>query len=141
MLNKCVFLGRFVRDPDLRRTPNGTAVTSFTLAVDRDYTSKEEGKKTDFIDFVSFRGTAEFVSKYFGKGRMAVVEGRLQIRDWTDSEGKKRRNAEILAENVYFANARTDNGDSKKSTYGAPVDVSPSEEEFVELGEDEDLPF
>ena len=94
MLNKIILMGRLTRDPELRRTESGTAVCSFSIAVDRDFKSKNGEKETDFIDIVSWRATAEFVSKYFTKGRMAVVEGRLQIRDWTDKEGGKRRSAE-----------------------------------------------
>ena len=108
MLNKIILMGRLTRDPELRRTQSGTAVTGFSLAVDRDFKSQNGEKETDFIDIVAWRNTAEFVSKYFSKGRMAVVEGRLQIRDWTDKDGIKRRTAEVIADNVYF-------GDSKRS--------------------------
>jgi single-strand DNA-binding protein len=120
-------MGRLTRDPELRRTPSGTAVASFTLAVDRDFASRESGEKeTDFIDVVAWRHTAEFVSKYFSKGQMAAVSGRLQIRDWTDKDGGKRRNAEVVAENVYFA-------DSKKLQIHG---------EYQELDDDDsDLPF
>lgn len=108
MLNSITLMGRLTRDPELRRTGSGTPVASFTIAVDRDFGSKENGERaTDFIDIVAWRNTAEFVSKYFSKGRMAVVSGRLEIRTWTDKDGNKRRNAEVVAENVYF-------GDSKK---------------------------
>ena len=100
MLNKIIIMGRLTRDPELRRTGSGTAVTSFSLAVDRDFKSQNGEKETDFIDVVAWRSTAEFVSKYFTKGRMAVVEGRLQIRDWTDKDGGKRRSAEIVADNA-----------------------------------------
>ena len=105
-------MGRLVRDPELRRTGSGVAVTSFTLAVDRDFNPKDGGEKeVDFIDCNAWRNTAEFVAKHFSKGRMAIVSGRLQIRTWTDKEGNKRRNAEVVADNVYF-------GDSKKSDQG-----------------------
>lgn len=108
MLNHIVLMGRLTRDPELRHTGSGVAVASFTLAVDHDYQSKDSGERgVDFIDIVAWRNTAEFVSKYFAKGRMAVVSGRLQIRNWTDKEGNKRRSAEVIADNVYF-------GDSKK---------------------------
>ena len=107
MLNKIFIMGRLTRDPELRRTQNGTAVAGFALAVDRDYKNADGTKETDFIEVVAWRSSAEFVSKYFTKGRMAIVEGRLQIRDWTDKDGNKRRNAEVVADNVYF-------GDSKK---------------------------
>ena len=93
MLNRIILMGRLTRDPELRRTGSGTAVTSFSLAVDRDFKSQSGEKETDFIDIVAWRSTAEFVSKYFTKGRMAVVEGRLQLRDWTDKDGGKRRGA------------------------------------------------
>lgn len=115
MLNKIIVMGRLTRDPELRRTGSGTAVTSFALAVDRDFKDQNGDKETDFIDVVAWRNTAEFVSKYFAKGRMAVVEGRLQIRDWTDKDGGKRRSAEIIAENVYF-------GDSKHETQNTQAD-------------------
>ena len=112
MLNTITVMGRLVRDPELRRTGSGTPVASFTVAVDRDYSGKDGGEKeTDFIDCVAWRGTGEFVAKYFSKGSMAIVTGSLQIRNWTDKEGNKRRNAEIIAGSVYF-------GDSKKSDQG-----------------------
>lgn len=111
MLNKIVLMGRLTRDPELRRTTSGTAVASFSLAVDRDFKNKETGEKeTDFIDIVAWRNTAEFVSRYFSKGRMAVVEGRLQIRPWTDRDGNKRRSAEVVADNVYFGDSKKDDG-------------------------------
>ena len=107
MLNHIVIMGRLVRDPELRRTQSGTSVCSFTLACDRDFKSRDGGEKeTDFIDCVAWRSTAEFVCKYFAKGRMAVASGRLQLRDWTDREGNKRRSAEIVADNVYFADSK-----------------------------------
>ena len=112
MLNHIVIMGRLTRDPELRRTGTGVAVASFTLAVDRDFGKNENGEReTDFIDCVAWRQTGEFVSKYFTKGRMAVVSGRLQIRSWTDKEGNKRRTAEVVADNVYF-------GDSKRDDQG-----------------------
>ena len=106
MLNRIIIMGRLTRDPELRHTQTGTAVASFTLAVDRDFKDKSTGERsTDFIDVVAWRQTGEFVSRYFTKGRMAVVEGRLQIRDWTDKDGGKRRSAEIVADNVYFGDS------------------------------------
>ena len=118
MLNHITIMGRLTRDPELRHTNSGIAVASFTLAVDRDFTDKNSGEKeTDFIDCTAWRNTAEFVSKYFTKGRMAVVSGRLQIRNYTDKEGNKRRSAEVVAENVYF-------GDSKNSNSGNNFDNS-----------------
>ena len=140
MLNHITIMGRLTRDPDIRRTPNGTSVTSFTLAVDRDFSSPDGERATDFIDCVAWRGTADFVGKYFIKGKMAVVSGRLQIRDWTDRDGGKRRSAEVIADNVYF-------GDSvKKEEAGAkpaeiPVTDKPAEG-FAPVEEDDgDLPF
>ena len=121
MLNHIVIMGRLTKDPELRRTGTGVAVTSFTVAVDRDLANKDTNEReTDFIDCVAWRGTGEFVAKYFSKGRMAVVSGRLQMRNWTDKEGNKRRTAEVVADNVYF-------GDSKKEEskpnagYSAPA--------------------
>ena len=111
MLNKIVVMGRLTRDPELRRTQSGLSVTSFSVACDRDFKSQSGEKETDFIDIVAWRQTAEFVCKYFSKGRMAVVEGRLQIRDWQDNNGNKRRSAEIVADNVYFGDSKRD-GDS-----------------------------
>lgn len=108
MLNKIIVMGRLTRDPELRRTQSGLAVTSFSVACDRDFKNQAGEKETDFIDVVAWRSTAEFVSKYFTKGRMAVVEGRLQIRDWTDNNGGKRRSAEIVADNVYFGDSKRD---------------------------------
>ena len=102
MLNHIVLMGRLTRDPELRHTQTGTAVASFSLAVDRDFKSQSGEKETDFVDIVAWRSTADFVSKYFTKGRMAVVEGRLQLRDWKDKDGSNRRSAEVVAEHVYF---------------------------------------
>ena len=118
MLNHITIMGRLTRDPELRRTGSGIAVASFTVAVDRDFASRESGEReTDFIDCVAWRQTGEFVSKYFTKGRMAVVSGRLQIRSWTDKDGNKRRTAEVVADNVYFGDSRRD-GDAGNSSYG-----------------------
>ena len=109
MLNRIVLMGRLTRDPELRKTQSDTPVCSFSLAVDRDYKKDGEKKETDFIDIVAWRSTAEFVRNYFAKGRMAVVEGRLQIREWTDKEGGKRRSAEVVADNVYFGDSKPKN--------------------------------
>ncbi len=137
MLNHITIMGRLTRDPELRRTGTGVAVASFTLAVDRDFASKEGGEKeTDFIDCVAWRNTGEFVSKYFTKGSMAVVSGRLQIRSWTDKDGNKRRTAEVLADNIYF-------GDSKKSessTGGYPTSA-PAQDYAMINDDDAQLPF
>ena len=139
MLNRIILMGRLTRDPELRRTGSGTAVTSFSLAVDRDFKSQSGEKETDFIDIVAWRNTAEFVSKFFTKGRMAVVEGRLQIRDWTDKDGGKRRSAEVVADNVYFGESKRDTGAN-----GAPhagVKPAPTSDFAMLEGEDEGLPF
>ena len=126
MLNKIILMGRLTRDPELRHTGSGTAVASFTVAVDRDFKGQGGEKETDFIDIVAWRNTAEFVSKYFTKGRTAVIEGRLQIRAWTDKDGGKRRSAEVIADNVYF-------GDSKKESF--------ADQGFAEIEDDGDITF
>ena len=144
MLNRIVIMGRLTSNPEMRTTQTGTAVTSFSLAVDRDFKDKDTGEKsTDFIDVVAWRSTAEFVSNHFTKGRMAVVEGRLQIRDWTDKEGGKRRSAEVIANNVYFGDSQkkpdpmTSLAAKVQSTFTPPVSG-----QFAELDEDPDnLPF
>lgn len=149
MLNQIVLMGRLTRDPELRHTQSGLSVTSFTIAVDRDFGQNGEEKQTDFIDIVAWRNTAEFVSKYFTKGRMAVVNGRLQIRDWTDKDGNKRRNAEVLADRVYFGDSkREDSGGSYGGQQNiapraatAPVPVNAPEWEDYNEGDPNDLPF
>ena len=119
MLNHITIAGRLTRDPELRRTGSGIAVTSFTLAVDRDFAPKDGGdRECDFIDCVAWRQTGEFASKYFSKGRMAIVSGRLQIRNWVDKEGGKRRSAEVVVDNMYFGDSKRD-ADSN-SSYSAP---------------------
>ena len=145
MLNKIIVMGRLTKDPELRRTQGGTAVTSFSVAVDRDFKSQSGERETDFIDVVAWRQTAEFVSKYFTKGRMAVVEGRLQIRDWTDRDGGKRRSAEIIAENVYFGDSKHDSsapsGGMPASGHSASA-PSDGHSDFAEIGEEDgELPF
>ena len=136
MLNHIVLMGRLTRDPELRHTGNGTAVASFSLAVDRDYKGQSGEKETDFVDRVAWRSTADFVSKFFTKGRMTVVEGRLQLRDWTDKDGGKRRSAEVVAEHVYF-------GDSKQRFESDTASAPPASGDFREIPEDEEgeLPF
>ncbi len=119
MLNKWEGMGRLTKDPELRRTPSGTAVATFSIAVDRDFKGKDGERETDFIDIVAWRQTAEFVNKHFTKGRMAVVEGRLQIRDYTNKDGQKRRVAEIVADNIYFGDSKRDN-DGEGSAYKDP---------------------
>ena len=120
MLNHITLMGRLVRDPELRRTGTGIAVTSFRIAVDRDYSPKDGSeRKADFIDCVAWRQTGEFISKYFAKGRMIVVDGRLEMRDWTDKEGNKRTSAEVIVDNAYFGDSKRD-GDGG-NTYSAPA--------------------
>lgn len=137
MLNRITLIGRCGADPELRRTQSGLAVASVNLAVDRDYTPKDGGEReTDWIPVVAWRGTAEFLCKYFTKGSMAVVSGRLQTRDWTDKDGNKRRAYEVLADNIYFGGSKT--GEAKKADTVPPV--APGE--FAELdGDDDNLPF
>jgi len=162
MLNRIILMGRLTRDPELRHTQTGTPVASFSLAVDRDFKDKTTGEKsTDFIDIVAWRQTAEFVSRFFTKGRMAVVEGRLQIRDWTDKEGGKRRSAEVIADQVYFGDSKRDSdgggysnagyasGGGYSGGYAAPSAPAPSGygapsggDQFAELSDDDgELPF
>ena len=161
MLNRIVLMGRLTRDPELRRTQSGTAVVSFSIACDRDYAAQGAERETDFIDIVAWRGTAEFVEKYFSKGRMIVVGGRLQIRNWQDKEGNKRRSAEVVADNVYFGDSKRDNADGgsfnqsqgyaqsfnqipqpQQPAYQAPQNVSAAPSDFSMLSDDDpDLPF
>lgn len=141
MLNKIIIMGRLTRDPELRRTQGGTAVASFTLAVDRDFKDQTGERGTDFIDCVAWSHTGEFASKYFSKGRMAVVQGRLQLRDWTDRDGNKRRSAEVVAEQMYFGDSKRDEGRAAGYAAGAAVDVD-ADAPMTELeGEDDGLPF
>ena len=167
MLNHIVIMGRLARDPELRHTQSGTPVATFRLAVDRDFKDKNTGERqTDWIDVVAWRGTGEFVSRYFSRGRMAVVEGRLQMREWTDKEGNRRTTAEVVADNVYFGDSKRD-GDSSYSgdrggsyggNYGGGYGGQPSRpaapapaadygipsggDQFSELADDDgDLPF
>lgn len=153
MLNRIVLMGRLVKDPELRHTQSGVAVASFRLACDRDFANQQTGEKeADFIDIVAWRSTGEFVSKYFSKGRMAVVAGRLQMRNWTDNQGNKRVSAEIVADNVYFGDSKRD-GDSGGSyaggnrsydggTNSAPASQPQMAGQFSELeGDDDELPF
>ena len=142
MLNKIVIMGRLTSDPELRRTGSGVAVASFTIACDRDFSSNCE-KETDFVDVVAWRNTAEFVSKYFSKGRMAVVSGRLQIRSWNDKDGNKRKTAEIVADNVYFGESKNDSGNQNGGYTGfVRSENVPSNNSFAVIEEDDNqLPF
>lgn len=150
MLNHITIMGRLTRDPELRRTGSGIAVTSFTVAVDRDFkASNASEKETDFIDCVAWRQTGEFVSKYFSRGRMAVVSGRLQIRSWTDKDGNKRRTAEVVADNVYFGDSKSDSSAPSTqapapTSYAAPAYSAPNypASDFQMLEDDDaQLPF
>jgi single-strand DNA-binding protein len=155
MLNHITIMGRLTRDPELRRTGSGLAVASFTVAVDRDWPNKETGEKeTDFIDCVAWRQTGEFVSKYFTKGSMIVVSGRLQIRPWTDKDGNKRKTAEIVADNVYFGESKKDkpannyytpptsNPTTSTPTSFSPSYIYPTQSEFSMFDDDDAvLPF
>jgi single-strand DNA-binding protein len=144
MLNQIVIMGRLTRDPELRRTGSGIAVASFSVAVDRDWPNKETGEKeTDFIDCVAWRQTGEFVSKYFSKGSMIVVSGRLQIRPWVDKDGNKRKTAEIVAENVYFGEPKKKDSVSDNSAHwDNPYYVKPAVTDFAMLDDDDaQLPF
>lgn len=134
MLNHITLAGRLVRDPELRRTQNGTAVASFTLACERDFKSENGDREVDFIDCVAWRKTAELAASYFTKGRMAIVSGRMQIRGWTDKDGNRRKSAEILVDNIYF-------GDSKPQAEGAAAEATGAEP-YSEIAEDDDeIPF
>lgn len=136
-LNNIIVMGRLTQNPELRKTSSGSSVTSFTLAVDRDFKNQDGSTDTDFIDVLAWRGTAEFICKFFGKGRVAVVEGRLQIRDWTDKDGNKRRKAEVVAEHVYFGDSKREEGGQQASYAAPPAQVSG----FAEINDDGELPF
>lgn len=141
MLNHIVLMGRLTRDPELRRTGSGTPVVSFALAVDRDFSGKDIGEReTDFIEIVAWRNTAEFVFRYFTKGRAAVVSGRLQIREWTDKDGRNRRSAEVVAESVYFGDSKKDSGGNTAVPVAAPAMPVDIDLQLLE-GDDSQLPF
>lgn len=141
MLNTVIIMGRLTRDPEMRSTQSGVAVASFTLAVDRDFGGRDGGEKqTDFIDCTAWRHTAEFVSKYFSKGRMAVVSGRLQIDNYTDNDGNKRRSAKVIADNIYFGDSKKDGATGSQSDEAASFTPAPSG--FVPVDVDiGELPF
>lgn len=134
-LNRITIMGRLTRDPELRRTQSGAPVTSFTMAVDRDFKSQSGDKETDFIDVVAWRNTAEFAAKYFTKGRMAIASGRLQIRDWQDNNGNKRRSAEVIADSIYFGDSKPQ--DAQPAVHAVNVDAS----DFDEIEDDPDFPL
>lgn len=137
-MNRVCLMGRLTRDPELRHTQVGTAVVSFTLAVDRGKGKSDGERITDFIDCVAWKGTAEIISKYFARGQMAAVEGRIQVRDWTDKDGNKRKSTEVVVSKLFFA-------DSKKSREGASQSTEYTSQEFEEFAaddeDDDDLPF
>jgi single-strand DNA-binding protein len=153
MLNVAVLMGRFVADPELRHTPNGISVTSFTLAVDRSYVKAGTERQTDFIDVVAWRNTAEFVCKYFRKGQLAAVQGSIQTRTYTDKDGNKRKAVEIVADNVHFAEPKRESGGSsgnysragnpanEHSGQPAPAYANGDTGDFEEIPSDDDLPF
>ena len=155
MLNQIILMGRLARDPELRRTQSGLPVASFTLAVERDRSNKGQEKQTDFIDIVAWRNTAEFVSKYFTKGQLVAVSGRLQIREWTGDNDSKHKVAEVVADNVYFAEGKRDSmsqvapappspapASSGSSGYYIPDNSPVAPSSFAELEDDDgDLPF
>lgn len=136
MLNKIIVQGRLTANPELRRTQSGTAVASATVAVDRDFKNQDGSRDTDFIPIVAWKGTGEMLAKYFEKGQMVLLSGRLQLRDWTDKEGNKRRTAEIVADSIYFCGAKREDSTPAQNTAGNAAGG------FAELDEeDPDLPF
>lgn len=142
MINRITIGGRITADPELRTTGTGTSVTSFTIACDRDFKDRNSGEKgVDFVEIVAWRATAEFICKYFGKGRMIIVDGRLQMRDWTDKDGNKRRSAEVVADNAYFGDSKSESkqaADAPDYGYGAQASEQAG---FQEIKDDGELPF
>lgn len=144
MLNRIIIAGRMTADPELRRTQSGTAVSSFTLAVDRDFKNQNGEKETDFINCVAWKGSAEFASNYFSKGQMAIVDGRLQMREWADKDGNKRRSVEVIADNVYFGERkREEQNDYTRQVWPEPKaeNTLQESEQFTEIDSDGPLPF
>ncbi len=149
MLNKAVLMGRLTADPELRKTPNGTSVTSFSIAVNRPRFNKESADVADFIDCVAWRTTAEFISKWFQKGQMIAITGRIQTRTWTDKQDQKRKNVEISVDEAFFADSKREGGGSQQRSTGGgntvdpmTFDLGPSENEFASMDmDDSDLPF
>ena len=144
-MNTVNIMGRFVRTPELKRTQSGTAVASFTLAVDRGFADKDGNRQADFIDCVAWKGTAEFVTKYFVKGQMAAVTGALRTRTWEDDSGTRRKSVEVLAERVYFTGGKKDGSEQDATSAPIParrpVDVIEDDYEDYPFDRDEDLPF
>lgn len=143
MLNRVIIMGRLTRDPELRHTQSGTPVASFSLAADRDFKDRNTGEKsTDFIDVVVWRQTAEFVARSFSKGRMAVVDGRLQMRGWTDRDGNRRVSAEVVADHVYFGDSKRDGNPQSEPASYPPPEPEQKPGEFAELEDDDgEIPF
>lgn len=148
MLNKVFIMGRLTSDPELRRTQSGTAVASFSLAVDRNFKGQDGEKGTDFINCTAWRNTAEFVSRYFGKGRMAVVEGRLEVQNYKDKNGENRTSTRVNVDNIYFGDSKrgdsgneSNNGSNAYAPAPADQPAAASQSQFTELAEDDDLPF
>ena len=148
MLNKVILMGRFAADPELRHTQSGTPVCSFRLAVDRDFKDKDGARQTDWLDCVAWKGTAEFISRYFSKGRLVVVEGSLQTRNWTDKDGNKRFSVETIVSSAWFADSKKENATSDDDSYmpppvGRPTGSEPpaGQEAMEEFSSDEELPF
>lgn len=147
MLNFIVIMGRLTRDPEIRRTASGTAVANFSVAVDRDFPSQDGSRETDFIDCVAWKHTAEFIGKYFSKGKQIVAKGRLQIRSWEDKDGNKRRTAEIVVDTAYFSGAKSDSASEGKMAYsnagyGVPAAIAPGPEDYPLLTDDDPgLPY
>ncbi|QEY34639.1 single-stranded DNA-binding protein [Caproiciproducens galactitolivorans] len=139
MLNIAVLMGRLVADPELRQTPNGVSVTSFTLAVDRSYAKQGKERQADFIDIVTWRSTAEFACKYFRKGQLVAVQGSIQTRSYTDKDGNKRKAFEVVADHVHFAESKKDS--SNNNTYPARGSADVEADDFEEMPDDGDLPF
>lgn len=142
MLNEVILMGRLTRDPDVRMTQNGTTAANFSLACERDYAPQGQDQETDFFDVVAFRNTADFVGRYFAKGQLVAVKGRLQQRDWTDKQGNKRRTTEILADRCYFAEKRQDrdvsSGGFQQMSDSTPL---PFAEPDMQMGLGDELPF
>ena len=148
MLNKVVLMGRLTKDPELKYTPSNVAVTTFTVAVDRNYARQGEQRQTDFINIVAWRTTAEFVAKYFSKGQLMALSGSIQTRTWDDNEGKRHYVTEVVADEVYFAEGKRENAGASYSQAPIPTEAPavqpsavPQSSDFADLPEDDDLPF
>jgi single-strand DNA-binding protein len=143
MLNVAVLMGRLTKDPELRQTPNGVSVTTFTIAVDRDYTPKGQERQADFIDIVAWRNTAEFVCKYFRRGQLVAVQGSIQTRTYTDRYGNNRKAVEVVADNVNFAEPKRESNSHSANVFAADTQphYSGQQDDFEKIPSDDDLPF